>query len=95
MRVFPGIAFRGDSPRRAWVIGTGLDVWQIVEALRDFGSLDRLVAESDLDEAVARLAVAYHERFPEEVDAMIARNRPSLEELREHYPTFGVIDIES
>jgi len=29
MRRFPGIAFRGeDERRRAWVIGTGLDVWE-------------------------------------------------------------------
>src|SRR5580658_3730058 len=29
-RRFPGIAFRGDDARRrAWVIGSGLDVWEI------------------------------------------------------------------
>src|ERR687898_3594022 len=35
-RLFPGVAFRG-SPRRAWVIGTGLDVWEILELLRSYG----------------------------------------------------------
>src|SRR5919112_2224191 len=34
-RLFPGVAFRG-SPRRAWVIGTGLDVWEILELLRSY-----------------------------------------------------------
>ena len=43
MRLFPGIAFLGaDWERRAWVIGTALDVWQIVEAYRDIGSVDRV-----------------------------------------------------
>src|SRR5947209_13086008 len=35
-RLFPGIAFRG-RPRRAWVIGTGLDVWEIVDLLGSYG----------------------------------------------------------
>jgi hypothetical protein len=31
-RRFPGIGFRGpEHARRAWVIGTGLDVWEMVE----------------------------------------------------------------
>ena len=34
-RLFPGIAFRG-RPRRAWVIGSGLDVWEIVSMLRSY-----------------------------------------------------------
>lgn len=42
-RLFPGIAFRGtDWERRAWVIGTAFDVWQIVEAHRDFGSVQQM-----------------------------------------------------
>ena len=32
MRRFPGIGFRGpEHDRRAWVMGTGLDVWEMVE----------------------------------------------------------------
>ena len=31
-RLHPGVAFRG-RPRRAWVIGSGLDVWEIIELL--------------------------------------------------------------
>jgi hypothetical protein len=45
MRLFPGIAFRGaDWERRAGVIGTALDVWQIVEARHDIGSIKDLAA---------------------------------------------------
>src|SRR5919109_3493420 len=48
-RRFPGIAFRGDDyRRRAWVVGTGLDVWEIVALLRDFGSERKVAQEYDL-----------------------------------------------
>ena len=41
--LFPGVAFRGaDWERRAWVIGTALDVWEIVEAFDDIGSVARM-----------------------------------------------------
>ncbi|HEX3391838.1 MAG TPA: hypothetical protein VHS55_04685 [Solirubrobacteraceae bacterium] len=46
MPLFPGIAFRGaDRERRAWVIGTAFDVWQIVDAYQDIGSVQRMVAD--------------------------------------------------
>jgi uncharacterized protein (DUF433 family) len=91
MRLFPGIAFRGaDWERRAWVIGTALDVWQVVEAYRDMGSVERMVAEGAPSERQIRLALAYYERFPEEVDAAIAANRRPLEQLRDEHPFIAV-----
>ena len=93
MRLFPGIAFRGaDWERRAWVIGTALDVWQIVEAYRDIGSVERMAAEGAASERQIRLALAYHERFPEEVDAAIAADRRPLEQLRDAHPFITVSD---
>ena len=93
MRLFPGIAFRGaDWERRAWVIGTALDVWQVVEAYRDIGSVERMVAEGAASERQIRLALAYYERFPEEVDAAIAANRRPLEQLRHEHPFIAVSD---
>ncbi len=87
MRLFPGVAFRGaDWERRAWVMGTALDVWQIVDAHRDFGSVERMVGEGNVNERQIRLALDYRERFPEEIDAAIAENRRTLEELREEFP---------
>src|ERR1700677_2531150 len=39
MRLFPGVAFKGaDWERRAWIVGTALDVWQIVDAHKALGS---------------------------------------------------------
>lgn len=90
-RIFPGIAFRGeDWDRRAWAIGTAFDVWQIVDAHRDVGSVEAMVAEGSLSERQIRLALAYYERFPEEIDEAIALQRRPLAQLRAEYPFIEV-----
>lgn len=90
-RRFPGIAFRGPEPRRAWLLGTALDVWQVVEAYRDFGSVERMARESDLDERQIGLALAYYEQHSEEIDDAISENRRPLEELVRELPGARVI----
>lgn len=91
-RLFPGIAFRGvDWNRRAWVIGTALDVWEIAAAYQDFGSVERMSTKTDLSERQIRLAIAYHERFSDEIDDAIERNRRTLEDLRTANPTIDVV----
>src|SRR3954453_10527723 len=67
-RLFPGVAFRG-TPRRAWVIGTGLDVWEILQLLRSpAGNEPQLRAAHPMIGARhLRVARAYGERFPDEV----------------------------
>jgi len=91
MRLFPGIAFRGaDWERRAWVIGTALDVWQIVDAHRDIGSIERMAEGGSASERQIRLALGYYERFPEEIDAAIAENRRPIEQLEQEFPFIAV-----
>jgi len=86
-RRFPGIGFRGDDiRRRPWVIGSGLDVWEIVQMIDDFGSLERLLADTQLTERQVGLALAYREDYPEEIAQAITENRRSAEEWRELYP---------
>lgn len=61
-RRFPGIGFRGDDARRrAWVIGSGLGVWEIADMLADCGSVEALVFETQLTAAQVRLAMAYRD----------------------------------
>ncbi|MFI4978247.1 MAG: hypothetical protein ACHQC8_06190 [Solirubrobacterales bacterium] len=86
-RLHPGIAFRG-RPRRAWVIGSGLDIWQIVELMRSYqDDEESLRADHPLvSERHLRVAQAYAERFGEEVEALIEQNHPPLQELLELYP---------
>jgi uncharacterized protein (DUF433 family) len=88
MRRFPGLGFRGDEPyREAWVMGTGLDVWELIELLQDCGSVERLLADHEhLTRRDVELARAYRTAYPEEVDEKIADNRRPLSELRELYP---------
>ena len=95
-RLVPGIAFRGDDyNRRAWLIGTSMDVWQVVEAYKDFDEdFERTVAETDLTARQLRTAVSYYERFPQEIDDFIALDRRSLAELRTEYPHADVIAVE-
>jgi len=94
MRRFPGIAFRGeDAGRRAWVVGAGLDVWEVMEMLQDHGSAERLVRQTRLDAPAVELARAYYASYPEEIDEAIAENRRPLAELRELYPFVGVTRV--
>lgn len=91
MRRFPGIGFRDeDANRRAWVIGTGLDVWELIEMLQDYGSVERLLADHEhLPRRAVELAQAYYASYPDEIDEKIADNRRPLSELRELYPFAG------
>ncbi|MGI8622762.1 MAG: hypothetical protein ACR2NB_04555 [Solirubrobacteraceae bacterium] len=93
-RRFPGIAFRGtDWNRRPWVIGTALDVWEIVAASRGFASPQDMEAETDLTEAQVRRALAYHQEFPDEIDEAIADNERPLDQLRRAYPTVDTVSV--
>ncbi len=86
-RLFPGIAFR-DSPRRAWVIGSGLDVWELVELDRAHEGDEQALREAHplVTDRHLRLARAYTERFPDEVQRFLEESRRPLEELLSLYP---------
>ena len=86
-RLYPGLGFRG-TPRRAWVIGTGLDVWEIVELLRSYdGDQAALCANHALvGERHLRLVRAYAERFPGEIERFWDAARRSLDETVALYP---------
>ncbi len=95
MRLLPGIAFRGvDWERRAWVIGTALDVWQIVDAHRDIGSIESMTAGGSANERQIRLALDYYELFGEEIDSAIAENRRPIEQLEEEFPFIAVSRVD-
>jgi uncharacterized protein (DUF433 family) len=86
-RRFAGIAFRGeDAARRPWVVGSGLDVWEIIQMLDDFGSIESLAEETQLSERQVHLAVAYRDSYPDEIAEAITENRRTVEQWRELYP---------
>lgn len=87
MRRYPGIAFRGDDHRRrAWVVGTGLDAWEIVTLVADFESEHTLADEYGLTPGQIRIALAYADEFRAEIDEQRALGRRSEDELHARYP---------
>lgn len=86
-RRFPGIGFRGDdAARRPWVIGSGLDVWETIQMLEDFGSIERLVEDTQLTERQARLALAYRDSHPDEIAEAVTQNRRTVADWHELFP---------
>jgi hypothetical protein len=75
-RRFPGIGFRGpEHSRRVWVIGTGLDVWELVEL---YEGKERLLSGHNVSER--QLDLTYYEMYPREIDeALELRHRPRLQ----------------
>jgi hypothetical protein len=93
MRLFPGIGYRG-RPRRAWAIGSGLDVWELIDLLRSYEGDDEKLRENHplVGDRHLRLARAYAERFPEEIGPLLEESRRPLSELRALYPFLEVAD---
>jgi hypothetical protein len=86
-RRFPGIGFRGaEHSRRAWVIGTGLDVWELVELYEGKGR-ERLLSEHNVSERQLDLALSYHEAYPREIDEALEDNARTPEQWHEISPS--------
>jgi len=79
-------ALVSEHARRRWVIGSDLDIWEIIRTLDGFGSIERLAAEPQLAERQTRLAVAYRDGYPEETADAIMQNRRPAAEWHELYP---------
>jgi uncharacterized protein (DUF433 family) len=88
MRRFPGIGFRDQYPRRRpWLIGTGLDVWELIDLVDHYGSAEAVVEEFPLvAERHVRLAAAYRDAYPEEIDEALAENRRPADKLQRLHP---------
>ena len=87
MRRFPGIGFRGEADsRRAWVMGTGLDVWEAIMLYQDVGSVKELTEGWSINEEQVRLALAYYEEYPVEISLDLTKNNMPPEYWHERYP---------
>jgi uncharacterized protein (DUF433 family) len=80
----PLIHFRsGTAGRRPALVGTRLDVWQVIETLRAEGGDVTATAEYfDVPEAKIRACVSYYAEFGDEIDAWVESQRRAEE--REH-----------
>ena len=71
----PGIGFAdGPAGRRAIVLGTGLDAWEVVATIRQpGGSVEAASRYLELPVSAVRAAVRYYAAFPAEVDDLLER----------------------
>jgi uncharacterized protein (DUF433 family) len=89
MRRLAGIGFMGpEHDRRAYLLGTGLEVWEVVELYRDYGEEEKglMLEAHPVTERQLRVALAYHREYPEEIDRHVRENARTPEEWDEIYP---------
>jgi hypothetical protein len=68
------------------VIGTGLDVWELVELYKGKGR-GRLISEHNVSERRLDLALSYYKTFPREIDEALEKNARAPEEWHEVSPS--------
>lgn len=73
----PGVHFvDGPMGRRPALLGTGLDVWQVVEVAKgNDGSIETAAAYLEIDPRLVETAVRYYGANKDEIDEWIARAR--------------------
>lgn len=71
----------GPAGRRAKVVGTGADVWEVVAAVRDNDGDVREAAEYlEMPMGLVQAAVTYYGAYPEEIDEWIGLNEREADE---------------
>ena len=89
MRRFPGIGFVGpEHDRRAYLSGTGLEVWEVVELYEDYGEGGRelMLQAHPVTERQLEVALAYHREYSEEINWHVRENDRTPEEWYGMYP---------
>jgi len=65
----------GPAGRRARIVGTGQDVWEVIAAVRDNGGDVAAVAHYlEVPLGLVQAAVAYYGAYPDEIDQWIELN---------------------
>lgn len=73
----------GPAGRRAAILGTGLDVWEVIAVVRDNdGDTKAAAAYLDLSHGLVDAAVAYYGAYRAEIDDWIAANEREAENAR-------------
>jgi uncharacterized protein (DUF433 family) len=85
MEEHPGIYFRdGGSGRRPAVLGTRLDVAQVIDTLRqNDNSVDETADYLDISPVQVEAAIRYYAAYTDEVDRWIEQSRAIAERERE------------
>jgi len=71
----------GPAGRRARLVGTGSDVWEVIAAVRDNdGDVAETAEFLELPLGVVQAAVGYYGAYPDEIDGWISRNEQEAAE---------------
>lgn len=71
----------GPTGRRARLLGTGADVWEVVATVLDNGGDEREAAEYlGMSTGLVQAAVTYYGAHSDEIDSLIERNRSEADE---------------
>ncbi|MEX1157296.1 MAG: hypothetical protein WEC79_00010 [Thermomicrobiales bacterium] len=93
MRRFPRIGFREEGPRRrACVRGTRLDVWFVIDTLRETSRehVVSLLEENRRSSHDLDAAISYYEAYADEIDPFIEEYRQLPEYWQAKYPKLNV-----
>lgn len=70
----PGVHFvDGAMGRRPALIGSGLDVWEVVRVFKDSGSIQEAASYLEVEPRLVDVAIRYYASCREEIDDWIAR----------------------
>ena len=73
----------GPAGRRARLVGTGSDIWEVIAAVKDNdGDIPATATHLHVGLGLVQAAVAYYGAFVAEIDAWIARNEQAATEAR-------------
>jgi uncharacterized protein (DUF433 family) len=76
----------GPAGRRARLLGTGKDVWEVVATVRDNdGDLGEAARYMELPLGLVQAAVSYYGAYPEEIDQWIDLNEQEAAEAHAAY----------
>ena len=75
MDEYPGVGFAdGPAGRRAVLLGSGVDVWEMIATLKqNRGSVDATARYLELPTSQVRAAVRYYAAFQDEIDELLER----------------------
>jgi uncharacterized protein (DUF433 family) len=75
-----GLRREGPSGRRAALVGSGLDVWEVVATVRENDNdLEQAASLLGVPPGLVQAAIDYYGAFREEIDAQIADNEAAWE----------------
>jgi uncharacterized protein (DUF433 family) len=94
-RQFPGIVFvEGPAGVRAHLAGTGLDVWEAIALVRQYGSPAAVAAAlPSLVGPQLQIALAYASAYSAEVEQAISENSRTMHEVMREFPFVQVVEV--